>query len=190
MEVAFKPSLEECFPTLETAVAPVQTTKLATVIISSYSKDENVLNGSNGSVRMEVSSVPKGFCQYLHDRKKAGVISYGNRTLYILPPKTREDTVLICICAGPTGGIGLSSSSSSSQSRCTLSSSSSSSTGTQPTAPASKSTGQAPVVKKGDDFLSSLLDKVSSLHSISVKWQLLSRITSLTYINIQIHFVI
>ena len=160
VEVAFKPALEECFPTLEIAVTTVQTTKLATVIINSYSKEENVLNGSIGSIKMELSAVPKGFCQYLHDRKKAGVISYGNRTLYILPPKTREDTVLICICVGPTGGVGLSSSASLSHSKGTLLSSSSSSTGTQPTAHASKSTSQAPVVKKGDDFLSSLLDKV------------------------------
>lgn len=164
VEVSFKPALEECFPSSEAAVTTVQTSKLATVVINSYSKEESVLNGSIGSIRMEVSSVPKGFCQYLHDRKKAGVISYGTRTLYILPPKTREDTVLTCVCAGPTGGVGLLSSASLSQPQNTVSSSSSSSTGAQPTAAASKLASQALVAKKGDDFLSSLLDKVRYMH--------------------------
>lgn len=160
VEVTFEPSLNDCFP--HTNNATTSEPNLIPLAITSYSKEENVLNGSVGRMKMKISSVPKGFCQYLYDRKKAGVISYNNSLLYVLPPANREDDYLFCITATlPPRSFKNADSVTPAETRIeTTSTSSSSVTKSSSAATAPKSEKQATDGKKGDDFLSSLLSKV------------------------------
>jgi hypothetical protein len=160
VEVTFEPSLNDCFP--NTNNGTTSELGLIPVSITSYSKEENVLNGSIGRMKMKISSVPKGFCQYLYDRKKAGVISYHKSLLYVLPPKNREDDYLFCITATPAPNT-LKDADSVAPAETqieTTSTSSSSATKSSGAATAPKVEKQASEGKKGDDFLSSLLSKV------------------------------
>jgi hypothetical protein len=160
VEVTFSPPLHKVF-----AVKEPQNSRLISVTISSYSKDGKVLNGSIAKTRMQISCVPQGFCRYLYDRRKAGVIKYDDLTLYVLPPKSPEDTILSCICATSASNDhdekGSPSSSLLDQSKTKTiapsSNSSSSSSSSKSTAPpSSKPTITAPK----DDIMSILLNKV------------------------------
>ena len=170
VEVCFEPSLEECF--LAKASNLVSTPNLTPVTISSYSKDENVLNGSIAKTRIQISSVPKGFCQYLFDRKKAGVIKFRDSVLYVLPPKNRDDLTLPCISPS------ISTTAASHLEQVALTSVvefpksvSASYITTKITAPPTSSATTAGGGKGGDAFFSSLLNKVqvtSSTSSLSI----------------------
>jgi hypothetical protein len=166
VEVCFSPvSLDECFSIKGSASAG--DSKLKHVTISSYSKDEKILSGSIARTSMQISSVPKGFCRYLYERKKAGVINYGDITLYVLPPKNPDDTVLSCISSSLSAVTNYaektapSSSSSDSQNRISSTSTSSDASSSSVTAAPKKSTVSVKAAK-GDDFLSSLLNKMQS----------------------------
>lgn len=161
VEVTFDPSLDYCFPN-KNNVTTLEL-KLIPVIISSYSKEENILNGSISRMKMKISSVPKGFRQYLYDRKKAGVISYCNSTLYVLPPKNREDDHLFCITATqPPFALNNADSVAQAETHFEIASTSSSSvTKSSSVASAPACEKQTSGAKKSDDFLSSLLSKVS-----------------------------
>ena len=125
VEVSFSPSLQDVFCTEGPTTAD---SKLTNITVTSYSKDENVLNGSISKSKLEISCVPKAFCQYLFDRKKAGVMKFGDIVLYVLPPKNRTDLILTCISPTPSSQLSKASTkSSSTQSQGAASSSSSSS---------------------------------------------------------------
>lgn len=161
VEVTFSPPLHKVF-----AVKEPQNSELVSVTISSYSKDEKVLNGSIAKTRMQIFCVPQGFCRYLYDRRKAGVIKYGDITLFVLPPKSPEDTILSCICATSTSNRhdekGSPSSSLLDQAKTKTiapsSNSSSSSSSSKSTAPSSSK--PATTAPKDDDIMSMLLNKV------------------------------
>ena len=179
VEVLFNPPIEVCYPSQELPRdSSTESRKL--VIISSYTKDENILNSSMARMRTQISSVPKGFCQYLFDRKKAGVIKYSfhssktdqsNIILYVLPPKNREDTHLSCISATASESASCAVSRSLCQNASSSSSSSISATSSSASVPknvptvsggVSKNVPPAPALK-GDDFFSGLLNKVSTM---------------------------
>lgn len=160
VEVLFSPSLQDAF----CIVGPITVdSRLTSITVSGYSKDENILNGSISKSKLEISCVPKAFCQYLFDRKKAGVMKFGDIVLYVLPPKNRTDLILSCISPTPSSKLskasqGVASSSSSSSGVSSDQNGKSSSTTNSkniPSAPA-----PVPTAVKGDDFLSSLLNKV------------------------------
>lgn len=180
VEVCFKPSLQECFIAKDAHAAP--TSNLTSVTITSYSKDENVLNGSIAKTRIQITSVPKGFCQYLFDRKKAGVIKFCDIILYVLPPKSRNDSTLLCISPSvPVAALnhleqntllpvlGTSNPGSTSFIRPSTSSSSSASTAKSSSESAvDNKTAVAAGGKGGDDFFSSLLNKVRLTPSFEI----------------------
>lgn len=155
VEVTFNPPLDKCFSLKES-----QNSKLISITISSYSKEDKVLNRSIAKTTMQISCVPQGFCRYLYDRRKAGVIKYGDVTLYVLPPKSPDDTVLSCISStfALNSFSEKGSSSSSSIDKTVATSSTSSSSSSNSTAPSSS---KAAMTVPKDDFLSSLLNKVS-----------------------------
>ena len=166
VEVCFEPSLEECF--LARASNDTSTPNLTPVTISSYSKDENVLNSSIAKTRIQISSVPKGFCQYLFDRKKAGVIKFRDTILYVLPPNNRNDLTLPCISPST------SSTAPSHLKQVALTpveefpkSVHASSIATKISAPPTSSTPVAGGGIGGDAFFSSLLNKVQVTPSTS-----------------------
>lgn len=164
VEVLFRPALDEYFGSTE--LSGQSPSILTSVTIESYSKDSHILSGSGSSAKMEIENVPKGFRQYLYDRKKAGVISYKGSTLYVLPPRNRDDTVLAWSTPVKSNRIDHSSDQASNpsvQSRSSndAKSSSSSSTKASSVMMAPSQIAPPPPNSKNDgDFLSSLLNKV------------------------------
>ena len=164
VEVLFRPALNEYFGSSNNS-------KLTSVTIESYSKENNILSHSSSSTKMEIDNVPKGFRQYLYDRKKAGVIVYKGSTLYVLPPKNRDDTVLAWFTAVKPNRADYDTDQASSPSLLSRSSSvakpsSSSSSNTTTTMTATSQTAPPPSNSKNDgDFLSSLLNKASGKKS-------------------------
>lgn len=164
VEVLFRPALEEYFTFSK--LDKQSSSALTSVTIESYSKESHILSGSGSSVKMEIENVPKGFRQYLYDRKKAGVISYQGSTLYVLPPRNRDDTVLTWFTAvksnhtDPSADQTINPSAQNSSNTVAKSSSSSSTKAPAVTAAPSQ-TAQQPSHPKNDggDFLSSLLNK-------------------------------
>ena len=164
VEVLFRPALDEYFGNTELNRQPP--TILTSVTIESYSKDSHILSGNGSSAKMEIENVPKGFRQYLYDRKKAGLILYKGSTLYVLPPRNRDDTVLAWSTPVKSNRIDHSSDQASNpsvQSRSSndakSSSSSSAKASTVMMAP-SQTVPPPPNSKNDGDFLSSLLNKV------------------------------
>jgi hypothetical protein len=163
VEVLFRPALEEYFTCSKLDKQP--SSPLISVTIESYSKESHILSGSGSSVKMEIENVPKGFRQYLYDRKKAGVISYQGSTLYVLPPRNRDDTVLTWFTAVKSNHTEPSADqtinpSVQNNSNSVSKTSSSSSTKTPAVTAAPSQTVQPPSNPKNDgDFLSSLLNK-------------------------------
>ena len=171
VEVLFRPALHEYFGCSN--LDKQSPLNLTSVTIESYSKEIHILSSGGSSAKMEIENVPKGFRQYLYDRKKAGVIIYQGSTLYVLPPRNRDDTVLTWFTAVKSKHADLSNDQPSNPSlqshSINVAKSSSSSSMRAPasmTAPSQTALPSSNSKHEGD-FLSSLLNKVC-IHNRSV----------------------